>query len=69
LSDINPSPDGIQLQQTRPCERRIAGVVLVGADLLRLRVAARTGAPAPSLGGAGTRDGIFLTGVTAVLFA
>lgn len=43
--------------------------VLVGADLLRLREAVRTGAPALSLGGAGTRDGIFLTGVIAVLFA
>ena len=43
--------------------------VLVGADLLRLREAARGGAPALSLGGAGTRDGIFLTGVIAVLFA
>jgi len=43
--------------------------VLLGADLLRLREAGRTGAPALSLGGAGTRDGIFLTGVVAVLFA
>jgi len=43
--------------------------VLVGADLLRLRQAARGGALALSLGGAGTRDGIFLAGVVAVLLA
>lgn len=43
--------------------------VLVGADVLRLREAARSGAPALSLGGAGTRDGIFLAGVIAVLIA
>lgn len=49
----------------------VAGTVgvLVGADLLRLREAARGGALALSIGGAGTRDGIFLAGVIAVLIA
>jgi len=43
--------------------------VLLGADLMRLREAAQGGALALSLGGAGTRDGIFLAGVIAVLIA
>jgi len=49
----------------------VSGIVgvLVGADLLRLRQAAEGGALALSLGGAGTRDGIFLAGVVAVLLA
>ncbi|HET7486895.1 MAG TPA: DUF1614 domain-containing protein [Acidimicrobiales bacterium] len=49
----------------------VAGTVgsLIGADLLHLRDAPRHGAPVLSIGGAGTFDGIFLTGVIAVLFA
>jgi len=43
--------------------------VLIGADLLRLPDVARMGAPMASIGGAGTFDGIFLTGVLAVLLA
>jgi len=41
--------------------------VIIGADLLRLRDVARLGAPIASIGGAGTFDGIFLTGIVAVL--
>lgn len=41
--------------------------VIIGADLLRLRDIARMGAPIASIGGAGTFDGIFLTGMVAVL--
>lgn len=41
--------------------------VLVGADLLRLKDVANIGAPIASIGGAGTFDGIFLTGIVAVL--
>jgi uncharacterized membrane protein len=41
--------------------------VLVGADLLRLKDIAKIGAPIASIGGAGTFDGIFLTGIVAVL--
>jgi len=41
--------------------------VLIGADLLRLKDVARLGAPVASIGGAGTFDGIFLTGIVAVL--
>jgi uncharacterized membrane protein len=42
---------------------------LVGADLLNLGRVAGLGAPVASIGGAGTFDGIFLTGVLAVLLA
>jgi uncharacterized membrane protein len=41
--------------------------VVVGADVLRLRDIPRLGAPLASIGGAGTFDGIFLTGLLAVL--
>jgi len=43
--------------------------VLIGADLLHLREVRTLGAPVASIGGAGTFDGIFLTGVVAVLLA
>ena len=42
---------------------------LVGADLLNLDVVRGLGAPVASIGGAGTFDGIFLTGIMAVLLA
>ncbi|UCE89027.1 MAG: DUF1614 domain-containing protein, partial [Pseudomonadota bacterium] len=43
--------------------------VLIGADLLRLRDIRRLGAPVAAIGGAGTFDGIFMTGIIAVLLA
>jgi uncharacterized membrane protein len=42
---------------------------LVGADLLNLPLVAQLGAPVMSIGGAGTFDGIFVTGLLAVLLA
>jgi uncharacterized membrane protein len=42
---------------------------LVGADLLNLGKISGLGAPVASIGGAGTFDGIFLTGILAVLLA
>lgn len=42
---------------------------LVGADLLNLHHIAELGAPMASIGGAGTFDGIFLTGIIAALLA
>ena len=42
---------------------------LIGADLLNLDKVQGLGAPVASIGGAGTFDGIFLTGILAVLFA
>lgn len=43
--------------------------VLIGADFARLRDIARLGVPVASIGGAGTFDGIFVTGIVAVLLA
>ena len=42
---------------------------LIGADLTNLDKVAGLGAPVASIGGAGTFDGIFLTGILAVLLA
>ncbi len=42
---------------------------LIGADLLNLGAIRHMGAPVASIGGAGTFDGIFLTGILAVLIA
>jgi uncharacterized membrane protein len=42
---------------------------LIGADLLNLGKVQGLGAPVISIGGAGTFDGIFVTGVLAVLIA
>lgn len=43
--------------------------VIIGADLLHLKDLRHLGAPMASIGGAGTFDGIFLTGVVAVLLS
>ena len=42
---------------------------LIGADLLNLDKVQGLGAPVASIGGAGTFDGIFVTGLLAVLYA
>ena len=42
---------------------------LAGADLLNLHKVRRLGAPVVSIGGAGTFDGVFITGLVAVLLA
>jgi len=49
----------------------IAGTlgVIIGADLLRLKDIRHMGTPIASIGGAGTFDGIFITGIVAVLLA
>ena len=49
----------------------ISGVfgVLIGADILRLNSIAALGTPIASIGGAGTFDGIFMTGIIAALLA
>ena len=43
--------------------------VLIGADLLNFRHISQMGAMVASIGGAGTFDGIFMTGILAVLLA
>jgi uncharacterized membrane protein len=49
----------------------ISGVlgVLIGADILRLKDIAQLGTPVAAIGGAGTFDGIFITGIIAALLA
>jgi uncharacterized membrane protein len=49
----------------------VSGVLgtLIGADLTNLNRIADLGAPVASIGGAGTFDGVFLTGIVAVLLA
>lgn len=49
----------------------VAGTLgtLIGADLLNLHKIKRLNAPVASIGGAGTFDGIFLTGILAVLLS
>jgi len=49
----------------------VAGTLgtLIGADILHLDKLRELRAPVASIGGAGTFDGIFLTGVLAVLLA
>jgi uncharacterized membrane protein len=49
----------------------VGGVLgtLIGADLSHLNVIPKLGAPIASIGGAGTFDGVFLSGIIAVLLA
>jgi uncharacterized membrane protein len=49
----------------------VSGVLgtLIGADLMNLGKLGDLGAPVASIGGAGTFDGVFLTGIVAVLLA
>ncbi len=49
----------------------VSGVLgtLIGADLLNLHRITKLGAPVASIGGAGTFDGVFLSGVMAVIIA
>lgn len=58
-------------RRSAPSLAYIAGSLgtLIGADLLNLGKVAGLGAPIASIGGAGTFDGIFLTGILAVLLA
>ncbi len=56
---------------TAPRTAFIAGTLgtLLGADILNLGIVRALGAPIASIGGAGTFDGVFVTGVLAVLLA
>jgi uncharacterized membrane protein len=49
----------------------ISGVfgVLIGADILRINTISALGTPVAAIGGAGTFDGIFMTGIIAALLA
>ena len=56
-------------QENSPALAYISGTlgVLIGADLLRIKTIQQLGMPVAAIGGAGTFDGIFLTGIIAVL--
>lgn len=58
-------------RRAAPALAYISGTLgtLIGADLLNLDKIRGLGAPIVSIGGAGTFDGIFLTGIVAVLLA
>jgi len=49
----------------------VGGVLgtLIGADITNLRAIPKLGAPIASIGGAGTFDGVFLSGIIAVILA
>jgi uncharacterized membrane protein len=55
----------------RPVVAYVAGTIgcLVGADVLNLALVAHLNAPIASIGGAGTFDGVFVSGIIAVLLA
>ena len=57
--------------QQAPLTAYVAGTMgtLIGADLLNLDKIAGLRAPVASIGGAGTFDGVFITGIIAVLLA
>jgi len=62
----------IDLVSPMSCPTQIAYVggtmgALIGADLMNLRRLPEVGAPMASIGGAGTFDGIYLTGIMSVL--
>lgn len=58
-------------RQRRPVVAYVAGTIgcLIGADVLNLALVARLNAPIASIGGAGTFDGVFVSGIIAVLLA
>ena len=57
--------------QQAPLAAYVAGTMgtLIGGDLLHVRQVATLATPVASIGGAGTFDGVFLTGIIAVLLA
>ena len=57
--------------QQAPLAAYVAGTMgtLIGADLLHVRQVTTLVTPVASIGGAGTFDGVFLTGIIAVLLA
>jgi uncharacterized membrane protein len=61
----------ILTREHRPVVAYVAGTIgcLVGADVLNLAMVARLNAPVASIGGAGTFDGVFVSGIIAVLLA
>ncbi len=73
MADLRlPAPGRLLLDQQNSAPLAyISGTlgVLIGADLMRLGSIKKMGTPVASIGGAGSFDGIFLTGLVAVLLA
>ncbi len=75
-SDVRPASRHDH-RRAADCRKKCLGLgyisgsigTLIGADLLNLDKLQGMGAPVVSIGGAGTFDGIFLTGILAVVFA
>jgi len=63
--------NALQVRQSLHIIAYVSGVLgtLIGADLTNLDKIAYLGTPVASIGGAGTFDGVFLTGIVAVLLA
>jgi uncharacterized membrane protein len=61
----------ILVPQQAPLAAYVAGTMgtLIGGDLLHVRQVTKLATPVASIGGAGTFDGVFLTGIIAVLLA
>ena len=59
------------MPQQAPLAAYVAGTMgtLIGGDLLHIRQVTTLATPVASIGGAGTFDGVFLTGIIAVLLA
>ena len=70
VNDLTKAQD-LCVPENRALAPYIAGSLgtLIGADLTNLDKVRGLGAPVASIGGAGTFDGIFLTGILAVLLA
>jgi uncharacterized membrane protein len=60
------APEGLH---SAPVIAYVSGTLgtLIGADLINLKKIPELGAPVASIGGAGTFDGVFLTGIIAVI--
>jgi len=71
LSSLQSSQQSFALLVARTNVAAVAYILgtLIGADLLNLGKVQGLGAPVASIGGAGTFDGVFLTGIIAVLLA
>ena len=72
LPPLSAAPAALLLvPQQAPLAAYVAGTMgtLIGADLLHVRKVRRLATPVASIGGAGTFDGVFITGIIAVLLA
>lgn len=72
IPGVTAAVSAVALDRHRaPAVAYIAGTMgcLIGADLMNLGLIAQLHAPVASIGGAGTFDGVFVSGIVAVLLA